>query len=164
MSGIILPDSVRLRMEFDDQLESMNERHAWLRHFDRELRAIDKHLSLVKASENATQPGLEPGYWHIKRDNPTTLPTFIPLRNDKGGFSEPTSAHLELLRRNDMQRSGAFEEFKKQQDALETERQRRKQAAADERREEMAERIEAAERVSVSMNDGWKNSVKGRTE
>lgn len=162
MSGIILPDRVRAQIDFEQQLETMQERHGWLKHFDTELKAIDPLLSLVKASENSTQSGLVPGFWHIKRDNPATIPTFIPLRNDQGGFAEPNSAHLDLLRRNDMQRKGAFEEFKRQQESINLEKEKANLARADERRVEMAERLESFDRAQVSMKDGWVNSVKGR--
>lgn len=162
MSQLILPDSVRHQIDFEQQLEQLGTRHGWLKHFDTELRAIDPYLSLVKASDSAEQTGLVPGFWHIKRDNPTTIPTFIPLRNDDGGFAEPNSAHLEMVRRNDLQRAGAFEAFKKKQDNFEIERQRAKDAQTDERRIEMAERIEVMERAQVSMKDGWVNSAKGR--
>ena len=162
MSQLILPDRVRIQLDFEAQLEQLGDRHGWLKHFDAELRAIDSHLSLVKASDAANQTGLVPGHWHIKRDNPTTIPTFIALRNDDGGFIEPNSSHLELIRKNDMQRAGAFEAFKQKQDNFEVERERAKAAQTDERQSEMAERIEQLEHAQVSMKKGWTNSVKGR--
>lgn len=164
MPELILPDRVRYQLQFDQQLEQMNKRHSWLRHFDAELRAIDPYLSLVKASEAADQPGLVPGFWHVKRDNPTTMPTFVPLRDQDGGFAEPSFHHLEMLRRLDMQRPGAFDEFKRRQDELAQQAERRREAEAEERRDEMAERIASKERASVSMTEGWKNSVRGKRD
>lgn len=162
MSGIILPDRVRHKLDFERQLEQLNDRHGWLRHFDAELRRIDPYLSLVKASEAATQPGLTPGFWHVQRDNPETIPTYIPLTDDEGGFAEPTGHHLEVIRRADLQRPGAFEDFKRRQDERVREIEKRREAAAEERRVELAERIAHHEVPSVSMTDGWTNSVRGR--
>lgn len=162
MSQIILPDRVRHQIEFERQLEELNKRHDWLRYFDRELRALDPHLSLVRARENATEPGLVPGFWHIKRDNPTTLPTFYPLRDEKGGFAEPSYSHLEMMRRNDLQKPGAFEDFVKRQEAGVRAEEKKRELQAEERREEMAERIAHLNNPSVSMTEGWTNSVKGR--
>lgn len=162
--GLILPDSVRMSMELEDQLELLGDRHDWLKHFDRELRALDPYLSLVKASESATETGLVPGYWHVKRDNPSEMATYYPLRGDEGEFVEPGSQHLELMRKNDLQRPGAFKEFQERHKAVEDEMAARKADQARERVETMAERIEVIERAQVSMKDGWTNSVKGRKE
>ena len=160
--GLILPDSVRMSMELEDQLELLGDRHDWLKHFDRELRALDPYLSLVKASESATEPGLIPGYWHVKRANPTEMDSYYPLRGDEGEFVEPGSEHLELMRKNDLQRPGAFQEFQARHKAVEDEMKARKADQARERVESMAERIEVVERAQVSMKDGWVNSVKGK--
>ena len=161
MSELYLPDRVRHQIEFERQLEKLNERHGWLKHFDAELRRIDPYLSLVKASENADRPGLIPGMWHVKRDNPTAMPTFIPLRTPDGKYAEPSMYHLEMVKKLDMQRPGALEEFVKRQEQAVAEAERQRANAADERREEMAERIEAIERPSVSMSGGWTNSTRG---
>lgn len=160
--GIILPDSVRLNMELEDQLELLGDRHDWLKHFDRELRNLDPYLSLVKASENATEPGLVPGYWHVKRDNPSEMATYYPLRGDSGEFVEPGSQHLDLMRRNDLQRPTAFKEFIKRQASVAELKAAKDAEDARERQETMAERIESIERAHVSMVDGWSNSVRGK--
>lgn len=162
MSGIILPERVRLQIEFEKQLEGLGKRHDWLRHFDVELQRIDPYLSLVKASEHATQPGLIPGFWHVQRQNPETMPTYIPLTDPNGGFAEPASHHLEMLREADLQRPGAFREFQRKQEARVKEMERRKAAEAEQRVTEMAERISHLEVPKVSMSDGWVNSVRGK--
>jgi hypothetical protein len=162
LSGIILPDRVRIQMEFDDHLSKLDGRHDWLRRFDAELRALDPYLSLVKAQDNATQLGLTPGYWHVKRDNPTTIPTFIALRGPDGEFVEPSSAHLEMLRRSDLQRKGAFDELVKRHDAAAAKAAKLKETQREERVDHMAEIIAHHDNASVSMAEGWTNSAKGR--
>lgn len=162
--GLILPDSVRMSMELEDQLELLGDRHDWLKHFDRELRALDPYLSLVKASESATEPGLKPGYWHVKRDNPSEMDSYYPLEGAEGEFVEPGSEHLELMRKNDLQRPGAFKEFEARHKAVADAKAYRLAEQARERTETMAERIEVIDRAQVSMKDGWTNSVKGRKE
>lgn len=162
MSGIILPERVRLQIEFEKQLEGLGKRHEWLRHFDAELQRIDPYLSLVKASEHATQPGLIPGFWHIQRKNPEAMPTYIPLTSESGEFQEPAFYHLEMLRKADLQRPGAFEEFQRRQDERMKAIERRRAEQAEQRVTEMAERIDHLDVPKVSMSDGWTNSVRGK--
>lgn len=162
MSGIILPERVKLQIEFEKQLEGLNKRHDWLRHFDAELQRLDPYLSLVKASENANQPGLIPGFWHVQRKNPETMPTYIPLMGEKGEFQEPAFYHLEMLRKADLQRPGAFEEFQRRQDERMRAVERQKAEQAEQRVTEMAERIHHLDVPKVSMSDGWTNSVRGK--
>jgi hypothetical protein len=138
LSGIILPDRVRIQMEFDD------------------------HLARMDGRDNATQLGLTPGYWHVKRDNPTTMPTFIPLTGPDGEFVEPSSSHLEMLRRSDLQRKGAFDDLVKRHDAAAEKAAKLKETQREERVDHMAEIIAHHDNASVSMADGWTNSVKGK--
>lgn len=162
MSQLWIPDSARINSDIDSQLEALGERHKWLKYFDRELQAMDEHLSLVKASDAATEPGLVPGFWHIRRHNPGDMATYIPLRGENGEFVEPGSEHLEMMRRIDLHRPGALEEFVRAGEAhlrrIEAERNDR----AEERQTEFAERLESVERAQVSMKEGWTNSVKGK--
>lgn len=162
MPDLWVPDSARIDHDLESQLERLNERHAWLKHFDRELRAMDPYLSLVKATENATEPGLTPGYWHIKRDNPHDIASYYPLRGENGEFVEPGSEHLEMMRRNDLTNPENFKRMVRDSEAHLRRIEDQKRERSEQRREEFAERMESYERAQVSMNDGWTNSVKGK--
>lgn len=157
-----VPPTAQIDHELDSQLERLGRRHEWLKYFDRELQAMDPRLSLVKASESATEIGLKPGYWHIRRDNEQTMATYYPLQGEAGEFVEPGSEHLEMMRRNDLTKPENFDRLVRQGEAhlrrIEQERDER----AEERRTEFAERYESIQRAQVSMNDGWTNSVKGK--
>lgn len=166
MSNLILPDCAVHAAELEaalERLERVRVRAGWLKHFDSELRQIDGCLSLVKAKENALSPGMIPGYWHIKRDNPTTIPTVLPIQGPRGEFIEPHSGILEDLRRLDLQRDGALDELRRAQ-AKEVEDNRKgSELKQQERIEEMATRIKAYDSPGVSMADtGWTQSKQGR--
>lgn len=162
MTQLWVPDNARINTELDSQLERLNKRHDWLKYFDRELRAMDERLSLVKASENATEPGLVPGYWHIKRDNEQAIATYYPLRGDNGEFVEPGSEHLEMMRRNDLTKPENFDRLVRQGEAHLRKMEQESKERAQARTEEMAERLESLERASVSLSGDWTNSVKGK--
>ncbi len=157
-----VPESARLTNDVDSQLVALGERHQWLKFFDRELRELDEGLSLVKASDSATEPGLKPGYWHIRRENPGDMASYFPLEGDEGEFVEPSSEHLGMMRRMDLQNPRAFRDFVKRYERLEADRERRRQLEAEERQTEFAERLESHERAHVSMAGKWTNSVKGK--
>jgi hypothetical protein len=88
--SLILPPTVA----FDLERERMVERHAALSWFDRQLKDIDPRLELVRAREHAHAPGMEPGFWHVKRTNEQTLDSYVPIKGPDGEFVEPNSGWL----------------------------------------------------------------------
>jgi hypothetical protein len=91
MSEVILPQEAQYAAELARSLQKVDrvrQRGDYLKWFDRELRQIDGCLSLVRASENSTAPGMIAGYWHVMRDNPRTMPAFFPIRGPNGEFME----------------------------------------------------------------------------
>lgn len=162
---LILPEEVILGQQIDAQLERMNrlrERHGFLSWFDRELKGIDPRLSLVKASQNPDQSALVPGAWHIRRDNEMTMPTYIPILTDDGLPREPVNNDLEELKKADMQRAGAFEEFKAKQDKKQRDFLLGNQQAKEQRMDEIVQRIKHHENASVGYDRKWTNSTRGR--
>lgn len=162
MTSLWVPPTAQIDHELDSQLERLGRRHEWLKYFDRELQAMDPRLSLVKASESATEPGLKPGYWHIKRDNEQTMATYYPLQGHDGEFVEPGSEHLEMMRRNDLTKPENFKRLVEQGEAHLRRIEEQRKERAEERQTEFAERFESVQRAHVSMKDGWTNSVKGK--
>lgn len=162
MPDLWIPEKARLDRDLDSQLEQLGKRHAWLKYFDRELQAMDPYLSLVKASDTATEPGLTPGYWHVRRDNPNDMATYYPLRGEKGEFVEPGSEHLEMMRRNDLTKPDNFKRLVREGEAHLKRIEDQQREVSEQRREEFAQRLESKERAHVSMADNWTNSVKGK--
>lgn len=162
MTDLWVPDTARINHDLESQLERLGRRHEWLKYFDRELQAMDPRLSLVKASETATQTGLKPGYWHIKRDNEQTMATYYPLQGEEGEFVEPGSEHLEMMRRNDLTKPENFDRLVRQSEAHLQRLEEQRRERAEQRQTEFAERYESAQRAQVSMKEGWTNSVKGK--
>ena len=165
MAQIILPPEVILGQQIDAQLERMNrlrERHGFLVWFDRELKAIDPRLSLVKASENPDQSAVVPSAWHIRRDNEATMPTYIPILTQDGLPREPVNNDLEQLKKADMQRPGAFDEFCRKQEQKLLDQRLNREKAQEARVEEIVDRIRHHENASVGYDAKWTNSTKGR--
>ena len=101
MTELWVPPTAQIDHELDSQLERLGRRHEWLKYFDRELQAMDPRLSLVKASESATETGLKPGFWHIKRDNEQTMATYYPLQGEDAYAGKITTRmQLGVRRRN----------------------------------------------------------------
>ena len=162
MTSLWVPPTAQIDHELDSQLERLGRRHEWLKYFDRELQAMDPRLSLVKASESATEPGLTPGFWHIRRDNEQTMATYYPLRGENGEFVEPGSEHLEMMRRNDLTKPDNFKRLVREGEAHLKRIEDQQREVGEQRREEFAQRLESKERAHVSMNGKWTNSVKGK--
>jgi hypothetical protein len=124
---------------------------------------MDPYLSLVKASDTATERGVTPGYWHIKRDNPEDMASYYPLCGEDGEFVEPGSEHLEMTRRNRPEaKPENFNRMVRDGEAHLKRIEAEREAVREQRREEFAERLESKERAHVSMTGNWTNSVKGK--
>lgn len=139
-------------------------RDALCDYWDRELQKIDPALTIFQAKEDATVPGLKPGYWHICRDNPGAPPSLLPLVGDDGEFVEPTSKMLEVLRAGDLQNRRAMEDRARRDEEAERRRERERQDAHEERVSEMLDRLASATQTRVSMTDAapWSQNVQGR--
>ena len=166
-TSVLLPEEAIFSMELEGQLEKLGrlrDRGAELDAFDRALKDIDPRLSLVRASEQATAPGLTPGYWHIRRQNDApTMDSYLILTDPDGDFTEPHSGHLEWLRGCDLQRAGALDDLQKQQYAKERERQKARALLQEERMSEFATRYKALAEPGVSFGGtGWTARTKGR--
>lgn len=133
--------------------------------WDRELKAIDSRLFLVKAKESVT-PGtaLRPGFWHILRDNEGAPPTVMTLEGRNGEYVEPSSQVFDKLRENDLWHSEVAYERKRRQRELDDRRERMRQEEREERQQEIYERFLANTRAQVSMNDStpWTQNANGR--
>lgn len=132
----LLDERARLDAELLEGLEVVEI----LEHFTRELQKIDPYLHLLKAKEDATQPGLRPGYFHVVR-NPPDAPAMVEvLEGPNGEFVEPGSNVFDLVERSDMWSARAMRlRQKKELDAVRS-KERDRERERDERVEELYER------------------------
>lgn len=133
-------------------------------YWDRELQKIDRALTLIKAHDDASVPGLIPGFWHIIREIEGGPPSILPLVGDDGEYVEPTSRMLEVLRAGDLQSPQAMRARREHDERKAREKERRQQAAHEERVAEMSERLASLTQTRVSMSDAapWSQGVAGR--
>jgi hypothetical protein len=119
--------------------------------WNRVLKQIDPDLQLVKAKENANTPGLKPGYYHVLRRNPLGSPTVLVHEGPDGEFLDPDSSLLEMLRRGDLWSDEALRDREARLRELERQRDRRRELERQERRDEVEDRLKAANNPGVSM-------------
>jgi hypothetical protein len=121
--------------------------------WNRELRRLDDRLSMRRAYDTPVlgMP-LEPGCYHLVRDNPDAPPSVTPVRGPDGGFCEPPGGLLEQLKSMDLWNVDVVR-MRARTEALEQERiERTQEQLRDERVTETIERARAATRTQVSMN------------
>jgi hypothetical protein len=133
--------------------------------WNRELRRLDERLSMRRAYDTPVlgMP-LEPGLYHLVRDNPDAPPSVTPVRGPDGGFCEPPGGLLEQLKGMDLQNVDVVR-TRARIEALEARRvERHKEELREERVEETLERWAAVSETQVSMNreQPWSQNVKGR--
>lgn len=130
------------------------------------LRRIDPRLRLVRARERI-EPGtpLVPGYYHLLRFN-EHAPISVFTLHDNGAFAEPNSRVFERLAAGDLHDPRVMRELRDapEQARREAERERNRERVA--RREELRDRVNAATRAQVSMDDTlpWTQNSQGRRE
>lgn len=129
-----------------------------------EFKQFDEWVSIVKAKDHAAAPGIRPGFYHVMRFNQNAPLSFLPIEAPDGGFMVPDSGVLERLRRTDMWNERVVRDRRR---ALEMEEQAKRADEArdaEERREELTDRWNAASRTHVSMSTDqpWSQNVAGR--
>lgn len=151
-------------MEHRAELLAAARRDATLDVLERELRKLDDKLMLVKAADDATVPGLKPGYYHVVRDCSPAPPAILPIVGDEGEFVEPTFKLLDVLRAGDLQNERAMAARRRQDEESARRRARDRQRGHEERVEEMTDRWRAVNKTSVSMNrdTAWTQSANGK--
>lgn len=131
--------------------------------WNEELGKLDPLLKLAKARDGAVDPQVRPGFWHLLRLNEGAPFWVQPLMSPTGGFVEPTSAMLELLRQADLQNSRAVRARRAQDEREAASRARAKDRDTEDRVGEMVERWDAVSRTQVSMNPDvpWTQNAAG---
>ncbi len=150
MTRVILPVSAQYNLA----REQLAERHGALRWFDRQLKDVDPALELVRAKEVVTEPGMTPGFWHVKRNNgPGVIDSYVPITNPDGSFAEPSSGWLERFRADDAWTNGGWDAMVKRWDRRQRDLDAQKERERQDRVQEIAERVKAIGNPGVSMTD-----------
>jgi hypothetical protein len=153
MSTLILPESVTSKQRRDEALFWAQDHR--IREFNGWLKNIDPHLKLVFANEKAQGPGIQAGRWHVCRQAPGCVPTYLVISTNgvgvPGGFREPDSGVLDSLRRADSWRRDLLAE----QLAAERSEERAKDAHREARRDELAINIKAKTNPGIRFGGSW---------
>jgi hypothetical protein len=133
--------------------------------WNRELRRLDPRLSMRRAYDTPVlgMP-LEPGLYHLVRDNPDAPPSVTPVRGPDGGFTEPPGGLLEQLKAMDLWNVDVVR-LRARTEALEQQRvERHKEELREERIDETLERLAAVQETRVSMNRDtpWHQNAAGK--
>ena len=122
----------------------------------------DWPMFLVRAKEHAQAPGLMPGFYHLMVIPQGAPVTFLPISLPDGSFCEPSHQTLSWLESADLQNPQVIKEREEAMIRHLEQQQKDKDALLDEVTEDAEDRWAVANRPSVSMAEGWVNSVDGK--
>jgi hypothetical protein len=130
--------------EANAEREAMVDNHIKAgREVDKALKELDRHLSVVFFGDNAEPyPGIVPGRWHIRRQNPETLDSYFPLQTPEGEYREPTMGDVERLKGADLWTADGMKRMRQQEENRRRAQEREQQRHAEDRQAEIASRIE----------------------
>ncbi len=109
---------------------------------------LDPLLSVVWAGPGANLPGIIPERWHVKRTNPNTIDTYMPITGPGGSYREPASDILEELRARDMHSGQALKAAKNREILEEARKVRHLRLNQEQATDHIAEDYRAARRVA----------------
>lgn len=158
MGRIWTPDSAALdlRAERAALLRAQVDRYReTFRHFNQKLKEIDPNLELVRASEDATAPGLKPGYWCVVRHVPGGQPLVIVHQGPNGEYREPDSGLFEELRRGDMWNDRARKDREKAERKARQAREREEEREVADRVDEMTERLRSLKGTQIRVKGNY---------
>lgn len=115
----------------------------------RDLGLFDERLSLVRAKPKASSPGLVPDYWHIRRHNDGMPDSYMPVQGQLGEYREPHGGLLDELRRRDLWNDDNFRAMRSQYERAEEQARANELARDSQRREQIYERVDSSQRLSV---------------
>ena len=122
----------------------------------------DWPMFMVRATENAHAPGLVPGFYHLMVVPQGAPVTFLPISLPDGSFCEPSHQTLMWLESADLQNPMVIREREEAMIRHLEDQEKEKEKLVDEVTEDAEDRWAMATRPSVSMAEGWVNSVDGK--
>ena len=136
----------------------------WTERYQHEL--DDDRLEIIFAPPTADPEVVTPGRYHlIRRNEPPTPPTVEPIEDPvTGGFIEPGAWHIEQMRQRDLQNPQIARMYREAREAEARAKERAKAREAEERVEEIGDRLRAATQTSISFNRDtpWTQNAAGR--
>lgn len=148
---------------FDAEMRMGVDAGFLIEEWNRDLKQIDGCLEMIRAKPNAADP-LIPGFYHVIRVNPGAPPSVIPITDENGGFTEPTSRVFDLLRSQDMWSDDVMRDQRKRKNLAKTAGDKLRAEERRMRQEEILDRWKSATETSVSMNRSvpWTQNVSGK--
>lgn len=143
-----LPTSVKAAELNAARERFVEEQIAHAQRWNRELQKLDRYLSLVFISDQANEPGLVPGRWHIRRKPPTGVAWYWPIVREDGGYREMTSSDLDALRASDLQNSMVIRDRKKFDEKVKEAKRRARKLEREQLQDNFVEDLRAAQRVA----------------
>jgi len=116
---------------------------------ERELKELDDGLSIVWIGSRAPEfPGVSPGRFHVRRQNPGAPNTFMPIEGPDGEYLEPSFRIVEELKRNDLWNDRAMETLMSEHNRTADASAKADALMSEQIREESASQFRAASRVA----------------
>lgn len=135
--------------EHRQMLDELERVSTALEHYNRELRQIDPHLSVMLAKPNTTVEGLKPGYFHIIRQRPGHFAYIKPVEGPNGEWRDLDSSIFDLVAEDDLWNDRLQrEQRRKARKALEA-RARDRQRESQDRAREIDERVKSLNSTSI---------------
>lgn len=122
----------------------------------RELKAMDPYLSVVMVSDRADAPGLHPGCWHVKRTNPGTINTYLPIVGPNGEYRMPDSAIVDQLRARDLWREDSAKAIRRFEDQKQADKLADQLELRAEKRDEFLGRVKALRNPGIRYGGSWR--------
>ena len=141
---------------------ALSETSGYLDYWNKRLRKLDPHLQLVKAAANTTNPDLKPGYYHVLRIAPESPPMIHVHQTPDGEFREPDDGLIQELEKGDMWNARAMRAAEERRKKREAEREAERAREAEDRRQELYDRLRVFYSPSVSMAGNWTNKAGAR--
>lgn len=144
-------------------LDAMHKAGGILDDWNRELRDIDPDLRLMQAKLGTDVADVTPGFYHLVRLNRRPPPWVQAITGPDGGFVEPNSALLNMLRAADLQSKRAVADRIRHDERKRVDAERQREREAEQLRDESHDRANAAWRtqVLVSPDVAWAQNWQG---
>lgn len=138
--------------EVERQADIRSTQQEW----DRLLADIDPRLRLRKAQENASLPGLKPGYWYVIRHADAGPPALICHEGENGEYRDPGSELLDKLRHWDCWDDRVRRDRERRHERIRKAYERQKAREREQRLDEALILLKALESPSVRFGGkGW---------
>lgn len=119
--------------------------------FGRRLKVLDSRLDCFLQTQD--RGDFRAGFWYVVRHNEDGSKAFWEVRNPDGSYREPDEAVIEMLRRNDANRTDLNREWQQRQRREKEAEEREAQRKRDETAGLVKERMDYAFRVQHRIKD-----------